>query len=48
MEKLTEQKWFIWITKYWFLFPVTGFLLLAAAVFFGYLAALVAKPRDKS
>ncbi len=36
MKKLTEQKWFIRITKYWFLFPVTGFLLLAAAVFFGY------------
>ncbi len=36
MEKLTRQKWFLWITKYWFLFPVTGFLLLMTAVFFGY------------
>ena len=36
MKKLTEHKWFSWITKYWFLFPVTGFLLLMAAVFFGY------------
>lgn len=36
MKKLTEQKWFIRITKYWFLFPVIGFLLFAAAVFFGY------------
>lgn len=36
MKKLTEQKWFIWITKYWFFFPIIGFLLLMAAVFFGY------------
>ncbi len=36
MERLAAQKWFIWITKYWFLFPVTGFLLLSAGVFFGY------------
>lgn len=36
MERLTEQKWFQWITKYWFFFPVIGFLLLVAAVFFGY------------
>lgn len=36
MEKLAAQKWFLWITKYWFLFPVTGFLLLCAGVFFGY------------
>lgn len=36
MKKLTQQKWFRWITKYWFLFPIVGFLLLAAAVFFGY------------
>lgn len=36
MERLTEQKWFQWITKYWFFFPVIGFLLLMAAVFFGY------------
>lgn len=36
MKKLTEQKWFRWLTKYWFLFPVIGFPLFAAAVFFGY------------
>lgn len=36
MKKLTEQKWFLWITKYWFFFPIIGFLLLMAAVFFGY------------
>lgn len=36
MEKLARQKWFIWITKYWFLFPVAGFLILTAGVFFGY------------
>lgn len=35
MKKLTEQKWFLWLTKYWFLFPVIGFLLIMAAVFFG-------------
>lgn len=31
-----NEKWFLWLTKYWFLFPVTGFLLLMAAVFFGF------------
>ncbi|MDE6740685.1 MAG: hypothetical protein K2K07_16510 [Lachnospiraceae bacterium] len=36
MEKLARQKWFIWITKYWFLFPIAGFMLLTAVVFFGY------------
>lgn len=36
MCKLARQKWFLWITKYWFLFPITGFLLLTAGVFFGY------------
>lgn len=36
MKRLAEQKWFLWITKYWFFFPVIGFLLLMAAVFFGY------------
>ncbi len=36
MKKLAGQKWFRWITKYWFLFPIAGFLLLAAVVFFGY------------
>lgn len=36
MKRLAENKWFLWLTKYWFLFPITGFLLLAAGVFFGY------------
>lgn len=36
MKKITGQKWFLWITKYWFLFPIGGFLALSAAVFFGY------------
>ena len=36
MKRLTEQKWFIWLTKYWFVFPIAGFLLLTAVVFFGY------------
>lgn len=36
MKRLAEHKWFLWLTKYWFLFPITGFLLLAAGVFFGY------------
>ncbi len=36
MKRIAEQKWFLWLTKYWFLFPVTGFLALAAGVFFGY------------
>ncbi|MCH5261404.1 MAG: hypothetical protein J1F42_00660 [Lachnospiraceae bacterium] len=36
MKNLTRQKWFIWLTKYWFVFPITGFLLLVAGVFFGY------------
>lgn len=36
MKKLTEHKWFRWLTKYWFLFPVIGFLLFTAAIFFGF------------
>lgn len=36
MKKLARQSWFQWITKYWFLFPIGGFLLLAACVFFGF------------
>lgn len=31
-----RQKWFRWLTEYWFLFPVIGFPLFAAAVFFGF------------
>ena len=33
---LLQKKWFIRLTKYWFLFPIIGFLLLVAGVFFGY------------
>lgn len=36
MKRLTRQKWFLWLTEYWFLFPITGFLLLTAGVFFYY------------
>lgn len=36
MKRLEDQKWFIWLTKYWFYFPIIGFLLLTAGVFFGY------------
>ena len=36
MKRLTQHKWFLWLTKYWFLFPIIGFLLLTAGVFFGY------------
>lgn len=33
---MTRKKWFQWITEYWFIFPVAGFFLLAAGVFFCY------------
>lgn len=36
MKKLAEQKWFRWLTKYWFLFPVIGFPLFTAVIFFAY------------
>lgn len=36
MKKLGGQKWFIRITEYWFIFPIAGFTMLMAAVFFGY------------
>lgn len=36
MRGLLQRKWFIWLTKYWFLFPIIGFLLLLAGIFFGY------------
>lgn len=36
MKKLGGQKWFIRITEYWFIFPIAGFAMLMAAVFFGY------------
>lgn len=36
MRSFVQQKWFQWLTKYWFLFPIIGLLFLMAAVFFGY------------
>jgi hypothetical protein len=36
MRTLLQKKWFVRITKYWFLFPIIGFLLLTAGVFFGF------------
>lgn len=33
---MTQKKWFQWITKYWFIFPIVGFFLLTAGVLFGY------------
>ncbi|MCD7726196.1 MAG: DUF6044 family protein [Clostridiales bacterium] len=33
---MSQQKWFIWLTRYWFLFPIAGFLLLTAGVFVGF------------
>lgn len=34
MNRITKQKWFVWLTKYWFLFPIVGFLLFMSGVFF--------------
>lgn len=36
MKRLAEQRWFVWLTRYWFVFPIAGFLALTAAVLFGY------------
>ena len=36
MKKITQQKWFLWLTKYWFFFPIAGFLFLEGGVFFYY------------
>lgn len=36
IRRLTASRGFLWVTNYWFCFPITGFLLLAACVFFGY------------
>ena len=33
VKKLEKQAWFLWLTKYWFLFPIAGFLLLEGGVF---------------
>ncbi|MCM1038871.1 MAG: DUF6044 family protein [Ruminococcus sp.] len=35
MRKLAKQPWFIWFMKYWFLFPIIGFVLFEGIVF-GY------------
>ena len=36
MRRLADRRWFIWLTKYWFFFPIIGFLLLTAGVFFAF------------
>lgn len=36
MRELTQKKWFLWLTKYWFIFPIAGFLLFEGGVFFYY------------
>lgn len=36
MRNLMKYKWFLWLTKYWFFFPIVGFIVLMAAVLFGY------------
>lgn len=36
MKRLREAGWLVWLTKYWFLFPVCGVFLLTAGVFFWY------------
>ena len=36
MRGLGQKKWFLWITKYWFIFPIIGFLLFEGGVFFFY------------
>lgn len=34
MRELTQKKWFLWLTKYWFIFPIAGFLIFEGGVFF--------------
>lgn len=36
MRELTQKKWFLWLTKYWFIFPIAGFLVFEGGVFFYY------------
>ncbi len=36
MRNLMKHKWFMWLTRYWFLFPIIGFVLLTAGVMFGF------------
>ena len=35
MKKIINRPWFLWLTKYWFLFPIIGFILFEGLVF-GY------------
>ncbi|MBD5444522.1 MAG: hypothetical protein HDR29_03110 [Lachnospiraceae bacterium] len=34
MREITQKKWFLWLTKYWFIFPIAGFLIFEGGVFF--------------
>lgn len=34
MREPTQRSWFLWLTKYWFIFPIVGFLLFEGSVFF--------------
>ncbi|MBD5520930.1 MAG: hypothetical protein HDR03_06840 [Lachnospiraceae bacterium] len=34
MKELTQKKWFLWLTKYWFIFPIAGFLIFEGGIFF--------------
>ncbi|MCM1048176.1 MAG: DUF6044 family protein [Clostridiales bacterium] len=36
MKELGQKKWFLWLTKYWFIFPIAGFLLFEGIVFLCY------------
>lgn len=36
MRNLMKHRWFTWLTRYWFLFPIIGFVLLTAGVLFGF------------
>ena len=36
MKGLEQKKWFLWLTKYWFIFPIVGFLIFEGGVFFYY------------
>lgn len=36
MRGFKQNKWFLWLTKYWFIFPIAGFLLFEAGVFSYY------------
>ncbi|MCM1264169.1 MAG: DUF6044 family protein [Butyrivibrio sp.] len=36
MRGLEQKKWFLWLTKYWFIFPIVGFLIFEGGVFLYY------------